>query len=633
MSCPRVTTVDFETEAIRLRPHYPPRPVSVGIKRWGRKTKRLYWGHPEGNNCTREQAVRELRDVWREDELLCQHAKFDLDVAETHLGLRPPPWDRVHDTKYLIFFNDPYAPTLKLKESAERILSLAPETRDRLREWVIAHVPEARKKPSEWGAYISRAPARVVDLYLEDDCVKAETLFQRLWASEVEARGMREAYDRERRLMPILLENERQGVRVDLPRLERDYLIYQHALGLADAWLRRRLGLPKDANIDSDQLMARAFAAAKVVTGFKYTAPSKTFPAGQPSVSGKNLTPDMFMDKQVCSAYAYRNKLKTCLSNFFEPWLLMARETNGVIYTSWNQVRASENTGTSSEGARSGRMSNNPSLSNVPKSWEKAAAEGYVHPSFLKALPPLPLMRVYFLPDKGGVWGRRDYNQQELRLLAHFEDGPLMARYNENPRLDIHQEVRDGFAALGIKLVRRVAKDLNFGDIYGQGTTGQAQKAGLPYAEMRRLRAIKDAQILPGVAKLRNALMALWRQGGALRTLGGREYLCEKPHYSKKYKRQMTFEYKALNYLIQSSAADQIKQSIIDYHEHPQRRGRWLTSVHDENNSSLPKSQAGQKHEMHVLREAMENAFRLDVPVLSDGETGPTWGELEKYKD
>jgi len=633
MPAPKVTIVDFETEAIRSRPRYPPKPVGCALRYPGRRSKYLAWGHPTRNNCTLEQATRELRDVWRGGDLCFQAAKFDVDVGEVHLGLKPPSWDRIHDTKYLIFFKDPYAPSLGLKESAERLLGQKPTERDRLREWVLAHVPEARKKPTEWGAYICRAPGDLAGEYACGDVDRTGDLLTYLWNEVVVGWDMREAYDRERRLMPILLENEREGVRVDLPRMKKDLVVFQAAMEKADAWLRRRLGLSKDANIDSDQLMARAFVDARVVTGLKYTAPSKKFPHGQPSVSGKNLTPDMFLDPQVCSAYAYRNKLSTCLGTFLEPWIALAEENDSRIHTSWNQVRASEGGGTAAEGARSGRMSNQPSLSNVPVDWSKAKGEGYVHPAFLR-VPELPLMRIYFLPDPGQAWGKRDYNGQELRILAHYEDGPLLARYLEDPHVDIHQEVREGFIQYAnVDRPRKSVKNANFADIYGQGIGLQAATLGISVAQMHLLRKIKDTHLMPGVASLRKELMRLWRTGCAIRTLGGREYYCEPAKFIKKKNRVVSFEYKALNYLIQPSGADMIKQSIINYHEHPKREARWLLSVHDENDASMPKSKTGQREQMVVLADAMENAFHLDLEVLSDGELGPNWAELKEFND
>jgi DNA polymerase I-like protein with 3'-5' exonuclease and polymerase domains len=121
------------------------------------------------------------------------------------------------------------------------------------------------------------------------------------------------------------------------------------------------------------------------------------------------------------------------------------------------------------------------------------------------------------------------------------------------------------------------------------------------------------------------------KEGIPIVTWGGRLYYVEPPGYSKKYKRHMTYEYKLLNYTCQGSAADVTKQAMINYDEHPKRRGRFLVQVYDEMNaSSGPKP----KKEMKVLRESMEMVSeQLDVPMLSDGKIGLTWGDLEKYEE
>jgi DNA polymerase I-like protein with 3'-5' exonuclease and polymerase domains len=88
----------------------------------------------------------------------------------------------------------------------------------------------------------------------------------------------------------------------------------------------------------------------------------------------------------------------------------------------------------------------------------------------------------------------------------------------------------------------------------------------------------------------------------------------------------MTFEYKLLNYLIQGSAADCTKEAIIRY-AGAKVDGRMLVTVHDEINISVPRKAA--KAEVKRLREAMESV-EFDVPMLTDTEYGPNWGDLKE---
>ena len=115
-----VFAVDFETEAIADRPAYPPRPVGVAIAGPGRPAARYFaWGHPSGNNATLGDVRSKLAELWRapDAELVFQNGKFDLDVAETHLGLALPDWRRTHDTLFLAFLADPHSASLSLKGS------------------------------------------------------------------------------------------------------------------------------------------------------------------------------------------------------------------------------------------------------------------------------------------------------------------------------------------------------------------------------------------------------------------------------------------------------------------------------------------------------------------------------------
>ena len=86
---PKPTTVDFETFGIEGRPDYPPEPVGVAIKVWGKKSKYYGWGHPTRNNSTKKEAIKALKLAFKnKDGILFQNAKFDIDVAETHLGIK-----------------------------------------------------------------------------------------------------------------------------------------------------------------------------------------------------------------------------------------------------------------------------------------------------------------------------------------------------------------------------------------------------------------------------------------------------------------------------------------------------------------------------------------------------------------
>lgn len=637
MKAPRVATLDFETEPIGRRAdgRLPPKPVSFSLQlpTW-RAPKFWAWGHKTGgNNCTLKTATEVLREVYaslgEKMSLLCHNAKFDVDVAEGHFGLKEPPWHLLHDTMFLLFLDDPHQRELGLKPSAERLLGLARDERDAVEAWVLEHKKELEAefpeivaeyggiKPSTAAAFIAYAPGDVVGPYANGDVSRAKAIFE-MKHPEVISRGMGPAYDRERRLMPILLRNEREGVVVDVNKLERDLPLYEAAQKKTDDWLRRALKAP-DLDLDKDAEVGKALDAAGAISEWTLTA------TGRKSVSRKNMKLSHFADPRVAAAYSYRQKCATTLETFIRPWL--HHGGSGRMHTNWNQVRQAKGGAGDTGGTRTGRpSSDSPNFLNMPKEVKESKVGGFAMPTHIKGLPLLPKVRDYILPDYT-TWliGRRDFNQQELRMLAHFEDGALLRAYRENPRLDVHDFLMNKIITdLGVEVDRAITKTLNFGYVYGQGMGSLAERMERTVEEVKRFR---DAQMqaLPGLKELSKALKARAAAGEPIITWGGRQYFVEEPKFSEKFGRWMTFDYKLLNYLVQGSSADVTKESIIRYDD-ARRDGRFLLSVYDENDICAPKKAI--KKEMLILRECMMS-IEVDVPLLSDGEIGPTLGSLE----
>lgn len=629
MRCPSMTTVDFETSAIEPRPEYPPKPVGVSIKEPGKASKYFAWGHPEGNNCSEADAKRALKSVWKPGkDLLFFHAKFDVDVAETHMGMPRLPDLNIHDTMFMMFLRDPHAKEGGLKELAERFLGEPPDEQDALRDWVMAHRKELEAEhgkftPKEWGRHIAHAPGQLVGKYAKGDTDRTWKLFKDSWDYVVNEHGMLPAYQREQKVMPLFLDNERIGIRIDVRRLRKDVRLYTEALHKADNWLRKRLKSP-DMSLDNDNQVLEGLLRTGVVTEDQLVV-TKT---GKFSISKQNLRPDMYRDPKVASVFGYRNRLTTCLKMFMLPWLEQAeRRGDGYISTNWNQIRSDMG------GTRTGRPSTrDPNFLNISKTWDNND-DGYVHPAFL-SLPPLPLVRVYLLPDEGETWLHRDYNGQELRLAAHFEDGPLLSAYQSDPWLDVHQFVSDLIEdTTSLHFERKKVKIANFRIIYGGGAPATAQGIGCSIEEAKSLLAAHKRALpsLTGRNGLADQTKTIGREGECLYTWGGRAYYVEPPSFNKKHNRHMTYEYKLLNYLCQGSAADVTKQAMINYNEHPKRKGRFLVQVYDEMNVS---SGGDAKAEMQVLRDSMEMVSeQLDVPMLSEGKSGKSWGDQKAYKE
>lgn len=618
------TVIDFETEAIHARPAYPPKPVGCSIQMPGdKKPTYLAWGHPVGNNVNLEDATRILKYTWGSSEsLLFHHGQFDLDVAETHLGLKPPPWHRVEDTMFLLFLDAPRAPTLALKPSATRLLGIAPTEQDELREWILANIPGTKQKPSEWGAYISQASGELVGRYADGDVKRTLAIYKKLRPAIAKA-NMVEAYDRERKLRPYLLANERAGLKVDMPRLIADIKAYRAAFDHADLWLRKRLKAPS-INIDSNEELVEALLAIGAANpDLMLRTPKK----GALSTSKDSLAAGL-TNAKIAQALGYRSRLATCLNTFMEPWLRIGEQNNGRIHTHWRQVRSGFERGDDT-GARTGRLiAADPNLLNLAKSFEDRD-DGYTHPQWL-VVPELPLVRRYILPDdKSHVFGHRDFNQQEFRLFAHYEDGKLQAAYADDPSLDIHNFVQGEVKRLlNQDVPRRPIKTLNFGMLYGMGIAKTAKKMGV---SLEKADELKQAQrkAVPGIKAMYDDMKRRGREGEPIRTWGGRLYYCEPPVMRDGHVSEMS--YKLVNDLCQGSAADVTKEAVIRYHESPKRQeGRFMVTVYDEINASMPRKRL--KEEMAALKEVMDS-IEADVFMKSDAKVGPNWGELKDYSD
>jgi DNA polymerase I-like protein with 3'-5' exonuclease and polymerase domains len=635
--------VDWESKPIERRPKYPPEPVGVSIKYPGMKSHYFAFAHPAGNNCSWDDVVRRIQGIWRgRDKVLFHGGKFDQCISEEFCGVPALDPERVEDTLYQLFLFDPDADTFSLKPSLERVINRPPVERDILKEWILRNVPgvtEKGKGLKAWGAWICVAPVELVGPYACQDTDGALELWNYL-TPIIQEYGMQEAYRRELKVLRYLMDSERDGLRVNMDLLSQDVPTYQQSLQISEDWLRERLGRP-DLDFNQKQALGKAMLAADGVLNVAELPKTKK---GKPSVSKKNLTIDSYADPAFFSVLGYRNRLVTCLGTFMEKWLELADAKN-CIYTNWHQTR--DYHGGGEKGACTGRVtSSDPPFTNMAKSWD-GRNDGYEHPDWL-GLPPLPLVRQYILPDEGCWWVHRDWNQQEMRLMANYENGRLMKAYQERPwrvmndkgrvkcRIDAHQFVTDMLNEYTrMEWTRKTGKILDLGMVYGEGKGKIAAQLGVS-KQIAELIFNGHKHALPDLARLQHTIRVLSNGGQPVTTWGGRLYYCQEPRIiemtdeatGRKYKKRQTYEYKQLNRLIQPGAADQAKVALIRYHEHPKRQGRFLTAVYDEINVSAEDPVAEDK----VLRECMES-IECDVPMLTDGKRGGDWANLEEVND
>ena len=453
-----------------------------------------------------------------------------------------------------------------------------------------------------------KLPATFVGEYAEADARLTLQLWQ-TFKSELSKEDLWQVFDLETEVLPLCIEMTRRGVRVDLDQAER---LKQDLLKEVKKILS---GIKKETGISIE-----LWAAASIAKVFdKLAIPYGRTKTGLPSFTKNFLSQHEHpIAQQIAEAREYDKIGNTFLSSIFR----YAEKDR--IHGHINQLR-SEGGGTVS-----GRISmSNPNLQQIPAR----------NPDMARKI------RGLFLPEEGEQWASMDFDQQEPRILVHFSSltnkgltgsDVFVYAYKTKQNTDFHQMVADI-----ADIPRKQAKTINLGIMYGMGQTKLAEQLDVSTDEAKRLmRQYHDD--VPFVKELMDAVqrkVSHRDKGGFVRSLLGRKCRFdlwepnlfvsskalpkEEAHieYGDNIKRAYT--YKALNRLIQSSAADQTKASMAAIHK---EKGKIpLVQIHDELAFSV-----ADKKEARELCDVMQNSVELQVPTPCDISLGPNWGDLTK---
>lgn len=598
-------TLDFETKPIGVGRELFPAPVGLAVRYPNGQSDYLAWGHPTGNNATQEDAKAIWRDAFAQSKPVFHNAKYDIGVAAKHWGMPIPSGNQYHDTMFLVFLKDNLASTYALKPSAERYLNLPPDEQDHLLE-LAKQLGLVKWNATKAGHVIADLPAGPVGTYAIGDVDRTFALFDLLYG-EIRGTHQEAAYQRELNLMPILLRRELDGIAVHYDRFKDEVESYtkirEESKGLIHKKLRN-----DDVNLNSGAELFSAICAADL---FDESKAVRT-PTGKVSTAKANLAAGV-KDGELIQLLDKVSTLNTYLDTFMHPWLDEATDNGGRVFPSFNQVRQYD-ADKGVKGTKTGRLSA-PRFLNTPK----------------KAEEGMPNVRSYLAPDDGHIWVKRDYSQQEYRVLAHYIEGRFAQVYRDNPKADIHQEVADL-----CHITRRHAKTVGFGLLYGLGVPGLQGLLGTDATETQRILSAYTA-LMPELNDLKRGLKKRYQAGQPIRSLGGRNIKSDPPGYSKKYKRMMTFDYKLLNYLIQGGSADVTKEAIVILDQEVLQKYdpqdvKFLITVHDEINMSARKDL-----ELEVMKGlyssmlAVQESLNIDIIMESDGSTGYSWGALKAY--
>ena len=471
----------------------------------------------------------------------------------------------------------------------------------------------------EWGvdpkAEMYKLPPKYVGAYAEQDAVATLKLWQSLKV-ELEDQELWHIWDIENGLIPCMLDMRTQGVRVDLDKAERNKKLIRKQSKLLRGKIEKEAGMEVDIWASASiQKMFDKLGMEYPRTEIKENEDTGKTTGGAPSFTKAWLNNH---PAEVCQQLVKLREYDKADATFIDS--ILRHEHNGRIHTELHSTRRDEG------GTVTGRFSSsNPNLQQIPAR----------DPDIKK------MIRGLFIPEDGMKWGSFDYSSQEPRLLVHFAASVPSAlrshvvdnvvdEFNSGD-VDLHQMVAD---LAGI--TRKQAKTVNLGIMYGMGVAKLADQLGIPAEDAKDLIKRHRSKV-PFVKQLADMATKQADKNGQIRTLLGRKcrfHLWEPlkfgvgkplPHeealkeYGKDIKR--AFTYKALNRLIQGSAADQTKKAMLDCYNEGLTP---MLTVHDELCFNIESQEQTAR-----IKEIMETGVPLKVPSKIDVDIKEDWGEIE----
>lgn len=300
--------------------------------------------------------------------------------------------------------------------------------------------------------------------------------------------------------------------------------------------------------------------------------------------------------------FSYR-ELTKLLNTYIEVLPKLVKK-DGRIHTSYNQAIT-----------QTGRLSSSdPNLQNIPTRTEEGKK-----------------IKSAFVPNNGNLLLSADYSQIELRVIAHIAEDENMIKIFNSGR-DIHTETAAGLYNVTEKKVtnemRRAAKIVNFGIIYGVSAHGLHQQVGVTREEGQRL-IDRYFSLHPQIKEYSKKMIAMAKELGYVETIFGRKrYLPE--IRSSNFIIRGAAERMAINMPIQGTAADLMKLAMIDINKDLQRispESKMLLQVHDELIFEVPKNEI--EKVSFFVKERMNNVAKLSVPIETGVHWGESWGELK----
>ena len=400
-------------------------------------------------------------------------------------------------------------------------------------------------------------------------------------------------------LVPVLISMEREGISLDTAFFEKFSREMGKRLGELESEVYGQVG--HAFNLNSTQQLSRV-----LFEDLKLDPPDR----GKKTASGHYSTSAAVLDElkgkhpvvDLLLEYRELSKLK---STYLDSLPLQVNPRSGRVHTSFSQT-----------GSVTGRLaSSDPNLQNIPTRTELGRQ-----------------VRLGFVAAPGYTLVSVDYSQIELRIVAHMAgDKAMLDAFREGQ--DIHATTAAAIYDIPLEEVtkdqRRHAKAINFGLIYGMSAFGLTRSTDLTLAEAENF--VKDYfEHFPGVKKyLDNIRVTAARQGYVETMLGRRRYF---PNLANPVNQMMRNreEREAINAPIQGTAADIMKIAMINVQDAIAGSGlesRMILQVHDELVLEVPENEL--EKTVKLVRRVMEEAYKLDIPLLTEARSGVNWGSMQ----
>ena len=567
--------------------------IAVAVKDWAG-----YYpiAHEAGPNMNRKQVLDWFADVLKTDTLKIFHNAI-YDMCWIHrLGLTVH--GTVVDTMVVASLIDENRFRYDLNSVATDYVGIGKNENA---------LQEAAK---EWGvdpkSEMYKLPAMYVGEYAERDAEITLSLWQE-FKKEINSQDLHAIVELEQKVFPCLLDMKLKGVRVDEDQIEKVESTLQKNY---DSYMKR---VYEEIGFYPEVWAAASIEKACIARNIDDF--DRTAKTGKPSFTKNYLKNHKDPVLRAINSAREADKLRNTFVDSLKKFVY-----NGRIHSDIHQLKGDFG------GTVTGRLSySNPNLQQIPNYTDIGNG-----------------VRAIFVPEKGHRWGCFDYSQQEPRLVVHFAlmtPGVLgVASIEEKYKsgeADFHQVVADI-----ANIERSEAKTINLGLFYGMGKAKLTAQLG--YGEDHAGRVLKQYHNrVPFVKQLIQQVMSRAQDSGKIRTLLGRrcrfnlwepnQFGVHKPLKHEEALREYgpgirrAFTYKALNKLIQGSAADMTKKTMIDLRAEGILP---MIQLHDELDISIESDDQAKK-----IKEIMENCVELQVPNKVDYEVGDNWGDISDKVD